>query len=198
MGDLREPGQLGGRLTLLRPDTLHGPARQVYERLLALVRPESAEAGYRAVLDDGRLIGPFNAMLRTPELTDGMGGWVAQVSDSGIDPVVRETVILTVGATYAAPFEVYAHTAAARAGLDEETIGAVLHGVVLRHASRRVRLAHRLATALVGSRVVSDELYTEVVDEFGVEQAIAILHLIGQYQLVSSLLVFFDVPAPTS
>ena len=192
------PDQLGGRLPLLRPERLDGPTRELHRRLTALVGPESAEAGYRAILDDGRLLGPFNAMLYTPALTAGLAQWTAQIAASGMDTQVREAIILTIGGQWQAPFEVYAHTAAARsAGLSEQTIAALLEGRLPPDASPQVSLAQRLTLALVGSHAVPAELYQDVIDVFGVDGTIACLHLMAQYQLISSLLVTFQVPVPT-
>lgn len=192
-----DPDSLGGRLALLRPDQLQGRSLELYRRLSALVGPEAAEAGYRAQLEDGRLLGPFNAMLMNPALTEGLAQWIGQITAARIDPQIREAIILTIGQRWNAAFEIYAHTANARtAGLDEATIGALLAGQVPKHASRHVQLAHRLTLALITDHAVPDPLYQDLIRGFGVEQTISCLHLIGQYQFISSLLVLFDVPAP--
>ncbi|MBN0048505.1 hypothetical protein JS756_31295 [Streptomyces actuosus] len=45
-------------------------------------------------------------------------------------------------------------------------------------------------------REVADQLYHEAVDLFGEPGMITVLCLIGQYQLISSILVCFQVPVP--
>jgi hypothetical protein len=66
---------LGGRLALLAADDLDAAQREVYDGLAQTVVPEAAQHGFTARLDDGRFIGPFNAMLRPPAITMGMGAW---------------------------------------------------------------------------------------------------------------------------
>jgi phenylpyruvate tautomerase PptA (4-oxalocrotonate tautomerase family) len=60
---------LGGRLPLLPPDALDEAQRALRDRLQATRARNAEEAGYTAVLPDGRFIGPFNALLRTPHST---------------------------------------------------------------------------------------------------------------------------------
>jgi 4-carboxymuconolactone decarboxylase len=188
---------LGGRLPLLPPGAMGERQRAVYDELTRLVVPEAAEGGFVARLDDGRFIGPFNAMLRAPELTAAFGQWVAGIFAAGIDPQARQAVILTVGAAWQAEYELYAHqAAAAEAGLPAEAIAAIVADAAPAGLSSEADLARRLARAVVRDRSVPDALYRQCTEVFGVGGAIALLHLIGQYQLVSSLLVFFAVPSP--
>lgn len=70
------PSRLGGRLALLSNDSLDDAQRRVHEQLEQLTGPESKREGYVSQLGDGRFIGPFNAMLRVPQLTAGFGSWV--------------------------------------------------------------------------------------------------------------------------
>lgn len=189
--------QLGGRLTLLSPDELDEAATIIHQRIIALVGPEAAAAGYRAHLEDGRLLGPFNALLHAPALTDGLARWTSQIGAAGIDQRVRETIILTVGQHWGAPFEIYAHTAGARtAGLSERTITALLEREPVRGTSRDIALAQELTLVLLEERTVPDDLYTDLDRQFGVETIIACLHLVAQYQFISSILVTFEIPAP--
>ena len=193
------PERLGGRLPLLKPAQLDDQQQAVYEQLQRLVVPESEQAGYVAQLADGRLIGPFNAMLRAPDLTAGFGGWVSAIAQAGIAEDVRQVVILTVGAAWRADYEMYAHTAAARtAGLPDAAIEAILTGTSPSGLTAEASLAHDLVRTLLETRDVPDLIYGECLRVFGETATIAILSLVGQYQLVSSLLVCFRVPAVTT
>lgn len=189
--------QLGGRLTLLAPGTLNVEQRQVYEALCDLVVPESEEGGFTARMPDGRLIGPFNALLRTPRLTAGFGQWVGSINAGGLAADVRETVILTIGAQWGAVYEIYAHRAAgAAAGLPTAAIDAILDGDDPAGLSPAAVLAHRLTRALIVEHAVADTLYAESCAQFGHTGLLTVLGLIAQYQFISSVLVCFDVPVP--
>lgn len=188
---------LGGRLPLLSPDALDEEQRAVHARL-RVTRLRSAEgAGYTAALPDGRLIGPFNVMLRNPRIARPLLEWAQAIAGSGIPADVREVVILTVAAHWRAEYALYAHTAGAeRAGVPETAIAALRHGDTPRGLRAEADLAHRVAGALVRHHQVSDELYAEAVAVFGTEGLVALVNLIGQYLNTCALLACFQVPAP--
>lgn len=191
--------RLGGRLGLLPPNTLSGEQRQVYDALCDLVVPEADQGGFTARLPDGRLIGPFNALLRNPHLTMGYGQWVRAITAGGLPADVREAIILTVGAEWGAEYEIYAHRAAgSAAGLPAAAIEAILSGAAPAGLSPVAQLAYRLAHALVVDHSVPEALYAEARAEFGEAGLLTVLGLIGQYQLISSVLICFDVPVPVS
>lgn len=121
--------RLGGRLALLNPAVLDDQQRQVYQALMRTVVPEAAESGFTARLEDGRFIGPFNALLRVPAIALGLGQSAAQIARSGIADDVRQAVILTVGGAWSADFEIDAHRSAARAvGLPADAVDAIIAG----------------------------------------------------------------------
>lgn len=189
--------RLGGRLPLLAPADLDEEQQQVYDALTRTVVPEAAESGFTARLDDGRFIGPFNAMLRVPRIAAGLGQWTGQIARSGLAADVRQVVILTVGAAWSAEYEIDAHTSAARVtGVRDEAITAILQGRRPPALSEEADVAHRLTISLLDDHVVPDGLYREATAAFGEAGVIAILCLIGQYQLISSILVSFQVPVP--
>ncbi|MEU3281275.1 carboxymuconolactone decarboxylase family protein [Streptomyces antibioticus] len=193
----RGPDRLGGRLALLAPDVLDGAQMQVYRVLEQMVVPEAAHDGFTVRLSDGRFIGPFNALLRVPDLAMGLGQFTAEVTTAGLAEDVRQAVILTVGAAWSAPYEIEAHRRAARtAGLPETAIAAIIRGEAPSGLGRQAATAQRLAAALMKQREVPDGLYREAVDLLGEPGIITVLCLIGQYQLISSILVCFQVPVP--
>jgi 4-carboxymuconolactone decarboxylase len=188
---------LGGRLALLAPAGLDTSQRRLYDELTARVLPEAAEGGFVARLDDGRFIGPFNALLRVPAVAAGLGEWTTQISRAGLADEVRQAVILTVGAAWSAEYEIEAHTSAARvAGLPDRAIDAILTGTPPTGLSDEANIAHRVTACLLTAHALADDLYQRAVATFGEAGLIAILCLIGQYQTISSILVCFQVPAP--
>ncbi|MEU0503507.1 carboxymuconolactone decarboxylase family protein [Nocardia sp. NPDC005998] len=195
---IENPDHLGGRLPLRYPHQLGTDQRAVHEALSNLVVPEGHHSGFTTRLADGRFIGPFNAMLRNPRITAGFGEWVRAIVETGLPEEVRQAVILTVAAHWRAPYEIYAHTAAARtAGISDAAIDAILGGTPPTDLTPAAASAQRLATSLLRHHDVPDELYGELHGLFGEPGMIALLALLGQYQTVSSLLITFRVPAPT-
>ncbi len=188
---------LGGRLALLAPDDLDAAQREVYDALTQIVVPEAAEHGFTAQLDDGRYVGPFNALLRVPSIAMAMGAWTGRIATSGIAADVRQAVILTVGAAWSADYEIDAHRSAARAvGLADEAIDAIVGQKPPTGLSHDADIAHRLTRRLLTHQGVSDTLYHQAIAAFGETGLVALLCLIGQYQTISSILVCFEVPVP--
>lgn len=190
-------GRLGGRLALLWPSALDPDQRRVYDALTAMVVPEAEHGGFTARLADGRFIGPFNVLLRVPAIALGLGQWTAQIARSGLPDDVRQVVILTVGAAWAAEYEVDAHVAAARAvRLPDAAVEAIVQGRSPAGLGDAADVAYRLTVSLLSERDVPDELYRQALGSFGEGGLVAVLCLIGQYQTISSLLTCFQVPAP--
>lgn len=189
--------RLGGRLALLWPADLDSDQQQVYDALAAMVLPEAAEGGFTARLADGRFIGPFNALLRVPSIALSLGRWTGQIARSGLPDDVRQVVILTVGAAWAAEYEIDAHIAAARAvGLPDAAVAAIVQRRLPAGLGQAANVAHRLTAALLTEHDVPEELYRQAVGIFGEAGLVTVLCLIGQYQTISSLLTCFRVPAP--
>jgi 4-carboxymuconolactone decarboxylase len=190
---------LGGRIALHDPDALVGAQRQAYRQMMEHTVPAAERAGFVAALPDGRLIGPFNGFLLVPEIAAGFGVWVtAEAQVGGLPEDVRQVVILTVGASWQADYELYAHRAAARgAGLPSAVTDALASGREPVGLSAAATSAHRFTRALVVDHDVPDDVYGSAVAAFGAAGVAAMVHLIGHYLTISALLVAFQVPAPT-
>ena len=189
--------QLGGRLALLPVDRLTDEQRRVHDRMIQTRIRRGTQAGYRASLADGRLIGPFNALLRVPGIATAQLDWVQAISVAGPPADVREVAILTVAAHWPPGYVSYAHTIAARAaGVDHLAVQTLAAGETPDSLTRPQSLAHRLAHRLVERQDVPDELYQPLVECFGEAGTVALVLLIGQYLVTSALLTCFRVPAP--
>lgn len=190
--------ELGGRLPLLDVASMDDAQAEVYTALSGLVLAEAEQGDFLARTADGRFVGPFNGMLRNPGITRGFGGLVAAVGNAGLSAEVREAVILTVGVAWKADYEIYAHTHAAEAaGLSEQSVRAILAGEHPSGLGTEAAVAQRLTSCLVNHHQVAAGVYAEAVTTFGESGVMSLLGLIAQYQLVSSVLVCFDVPVPT-
>jgi len=190
--------ELGGRLRLLPVDELDPAQAALHARLLTTRLARADDAGYRAVLPDGRLLGPFNGFLRTPAISGPQLDWAQAIYAGGLPDDVREASILTVGAQWEAAYVLYAHSLAARkAGIRDQDIDALCSarrepaGV-----SPEAKFAHRLTVAIVRDHDVPDDLYGEVVETFGEPATVTLVALVGQYLATSALLTCFRVPAP--
>src|ERR1700679_2029389 len=83
------------------------------------------KGGYlQSSTSDGRLIGPFNPLLYSPEMSSAsLDFQLAEAKSTSLDARVRQVVILAVGAVWKAPYEIDAHAAVARKlGFSEEDI----------------------------------------------------------------------------
>jgi 4-carboxymuconolactone decarboxylase len=112
---------LGGRLSLVHPTTLTGAQRELFDVAMATVVPSVNGASFQSTTGVGRLIGPFNPFLLNPGVASKLLDLqFAEQSQTSLSERVRQVMILAVGATWAADYELYGHSAVARkAGISE-------------------------------------------------------------------------------
>lgn len=189
---------LGGRLTLLAPDDLSSDQKKLYKQLQSTMVPWAKKSGFQAETFDEKLIGPFNPMLRSPDIaTAVMGVNSAEEKHTSLSEKVRQVVILTVGAVWQAAYELYAHTAVAeKAGFDEATIQALVAGQKPASLSQDEAVAYDITHTLATAHQLSESLYEQAIVTFGEKGVADLVFLAGQYMTISALLNTFAVPAP--
>ena len=189
---------LGGRLALADRTALDDPARELFDDITATAVPWAQRSGFMASTTDGRLIGPFNPCLLNPGLAAAfLKLQAAEQQCTSLDERIRQVVILTVGAVWDAPYELYAHSAAARhAGLSEPVIAELVAGREPQALPQDQRVAHRLARALSTAHQVDEALYDQAVQQFGSAGVFDITALTGIYHTVCGILNAFTIPAP--
>ena len=191
---------LGGRLPLLNPTGLDAEQRGLYAILEHAQIARAKATGYVAALDDGRLVGPFNAMLRHPQLAHGLGDWVSTITKSSkeyLSPSAREVVILTVGVHWKADYVIYAHSASAyQAGVSDANLQAILQGHEPGQLSREAFLARSLALRFIKQERVEPALYSDLLQQFGEKGILTLIALIAQYIHTSCVLTCFEIPVP--
>ena len=98
--------------------------------MTATAVPLAEAAHFQARTDDGQLIGPFNAVLLSPDIASSfMQLQYAEAQHTSLTERTRQVVILTVGAVWQAAYELYAHSAAGRqAGLSDDAIATLAGG----------------------------------------------------------------------
>ena len=189
---------LGGRLPLLQPDELTTEQRRLYDYLQSSKVPWADRAEFRSRLPDGRMIGPFNGFLFSPDIAQGFNDWVdAETEHSSLSPTVRQVIILTVGQIWNSPYEVYAHVRVARTtDLPDQAIDYLVDGREPVGTSVEEITAHRFVRALVVDHAVNDDLYGQAVEVFGNRGIVDLVHLTGQYLATCALLNAFEIPRP--
>jgi 4-carboxymuconolactone decarboxylase len=189
---------LGGRLALLSPEKLDSDQEDLYDHLQDSMVPWAKKSGFRATTYDDRLIGPFNAMLRSPLISKALLDVTAtEGKETSLSKKVREVVILTVGAAWQAAYELYAHVAVGQSvGHDAATVQALAAGQKPASLTPEESVAYDFTQRLATRHQIDDELYEQAIVTFGEKGVVDMIYLAGQYMTISGLLNTFAVPAP--
>jgi len=189
---------LGGRLPLADPAKLAPAQRELYDHLMGTWVVFTDKVGGRSTTEDGRLIGPFNALLLHPEVTAKLLEFqVAESTNTSLSPSVREVVIIVLGYVYDAEYELYAHKLVGRAiGLADDHVVALSAGDIPEDLGEHEKLAARLTHAMATRHHIDDELYQEAESAFGAKGLFDIAAVMGLYHTVCTMLTLFEVPAP--
>jgi 4-carboxymuconolactone decarboxylase len=196
---MNEPARpLGGRLPLADPATLTAAQRELYDQLIGSWVVFTDKLDIRSMTEDGRLIGPFNALLLHPEVSAKLLEFqAAESANTSLSPGVREVVIIVLGSVYRADYELYAHGSVARtAGLADDHVAALSGGDIPAGLDEDQRLAARLTYALATRHHIDDELYREAESAFGPKGLFDIAAVMGAYHTICTMLTLFEVPAP--
>jgi 4-carboxymuconolactone decarboxylase len=189
---------LGGRIPLSEPAELTVSQQSLYKLISETAVPWANASGFVAKVDEGRLIGPFNVVLESPDLGAAFLQFQsAEEKMTTLSERVRQVVILTVGSVWKAPYELYAHSAVTRtAGLPEEDVQALARGDVATALSEKERTAQKFTKQLAIERTISQDSFDQAKAAFGIRGIVDMVFLAGCYETVCSLLNTFAVPAP--
>src|SRR5260370_17071777 len=191
---------LGGRLPLLDPKELAPAQAKLYKVMENTLIAWGNQSGFVVKTRDGKFIGPFNPSLYSPGITAGFSKFMdAELKNTKLDKRTRQIVILTVGAVWNSPYELYAHSAEARkVGLPEGAIQALASGESPAAVTSNDLFAPRFARQLNAEHRVNDDLYRKSKQAFGEEGLVDMIYLIGIYLVTCALLNGFEIPAPVS
>jgi 4-carboxymuconolactone decarboxylase len=144
------------------------------------------------------LRGPFNALLRSPELCDLVQRVGAYVRYSSAIPArLNELAILMAGRKWTAQYEFYAHRKLAiEAGLKIEICDAIAAGKRPAAMQDDETAVYDFCTELLGTGQVSDGSYKRIADKYGERGVIDLIGAVGYYSLVSLVLNVDGVPLP--
>jgi len=146
----------------------------------------------------GGMRGPFESLLRRPELCDRVQHLGAYCRfDSVLDRDVAELAIILTGKHWKAQFEFWAHARLAReAGLPEPIIEAIRAGTPIETDNPSYRAVYDFVTEYFATNRVSDAAYERARAALGEEGIVDLVGLVGYYSLVSFTLNVFEVGLP--
>ena len=177
-------GMSGNRFKPLTWETLN-PAQ--------LKMVESVMTGKR-----GSMQGPYNVLLRSPELGNLAQQFGAHTRfNSSLPLALNELAILMVARFWTCQFVWWAHRQiACEAGLDETLIQAIASGTNPQNLSADIAAIHDFCDELLKTRAVSDEPYAAAVKLFGEAGVVDLIGTMGYYMLVCMSLNVDQYPLP--
>jgi 4-carboxymuconolactone decarboxylase len=142
--------------------------------------------------------GPFNVLLRSPEVGDLIQQFGAQMRfHSSLPRKLNEMAIIITARHWTAQYEWNAHrAAAAQAGLSESIIQAIATGRRPASMDPDETAIYNFATELLNTKQVSDPVFETAKARFGERGVVDLINVMGYYQLVSMLLNVDRYPLP--
>jgi 4-carboxymuconolactone decarboxylase len=174
----------GGRFAPLTLDKMTSEQKTMVNNLLT---------GERKTAD-----GPFNVLLRSPEMGDAAQKLGAQLRfHSSLPDKLRELAIITTGRYWNAQYEWYAHKRLAlQAGVSQATVDAIAAGKRPASMSADEEVVYNFATELLNTKQVSDATFAAAKSKLGERGVVDMIGLVGYYNLVSMLLNVDQYPLP--
>jgi alkylhydroperoxidase family enzyme len=185
-----------GRLPWLTRAELDASQGALHESITG--GPRAQTRAFPMTDEEGRLYGPFNAMMFEPVV----GAVVSELGvairyRSLIPDRMREVAICEVAATCRSEFEWFAHAAIARGlRVSEPDLDAIRTGGETTGLEPDETLARRLAHELVTKRDLGDADYAQGVERLGLGVLVDLVFLVGFYATISTTLATFRVPLP--
>lgn len=174
----------GGRFKPLTAEELTPQQRALVDHIMS---------GERASMD-----GPFNVLLRSPELGDAAQKLGARIRfHSSLPGKLNEFAILITGRYWNAQFEFFAHRKLAiAAGLAPAVVDALAAGKTPPAMDADERAVFHFSTELLNTHRVSDKSFNAVRGRFGERAAVDLIGVLGYYCLVSMILNVDQYPLP--
>ena len=186
-----------GRLPWPAPEELDAEARAVHEAIAGGPRAAGPRL-FAMSTAEGRLEGPFNAMLSAPSVgmaLQELGAAIryrTQLSDR-----CREIAILIVAAHHRSDYEWYAHEAVGRAaGLDDAEIAALRECRSAGSFDAAEQAMVDLALSLAARREVDDAVMERAIETLGLPGVTEAVVLIGYYETLDLLMRAWQTPLP--
>ncbi|GAA2089065.1 carboxymuconolactone decarboxylase family protein [Actinomadura alba] len=186
-----------GRLPPLDPHLLDEAQGEVYGAITGGPRADRSAAPSN-IDADGRLRGPFNAMLYSPAVGLPLQELGAALRfRTGFTSREREIATLVVAAHERSDFEWYAHERLGRAaGLSEGELTALRCGDDPVFADARERVVHEATRQLIADGDLGDPLYVEAAAVLGRAGMVELVTLVGYYAALALQMRLFRVVVP--
>jgi 4-carboxymuconolactone decarboxylase len=184
------------RLPLIHPSDLDPLQRELYDDMRAGIA--TGFSAFRTVMDDGAMIGPWNASVHHPAI--GRASWelTKAVNAMGVLPdSAKEVAILVVGGFHKASYEIYAHVAVAeRLGMPLARISSLVANLKPADLAADEAVAFDVAYLLSRGGPLPEPTWRRAVEAFGDLGAAQLVYFIALYGFVSTTLNGFDAPTP--
>jgi 4-carboxymuconolactone decarboxylase len=177
-------GRSQARFKVLGESDMTGAQRKVYEEIASGPR--------------GGVRGPFNALLRSPELADRAQKFGEYVRfNTSLPERLKEFAILITARYWTAQYEWHSHHAhALKAGLDPRLAAELALWKRPTGMKDDEAAVHDFCRELHEKKAVSESAYAAVVKHFGERGAVDLIGVIGYYTLVSMILNVDRHPLP--
>lgn len=142
--------------------------------------------------------GPFNALLRSPEMGDLAQQFGASMRfNSSIPRKLNELAIIMVARHWTSQYEWVAHhRAALQAGLSPAIADAIAQGKRPTGMQKDEEAVYTFCSELLTTKQVSDATFAAVKDLFGERGVVDLIGVMGWYEMVSMLLNVDRYPLP--
>lgn len=142
--------------------------------------------------------GPFNVLLRSPEMGDLAQKFGAAMRfHSSLPRRLNEMAILITARHWTSHYEWYVHRRAAQeAGLEQAIIEAIAAGRRPAAMDGEAQAVYDFCTELLTAKQVGDGTFAAVKERFGERGVVDLVGVTGYYQLVSMLLNVDGYPLP--
>ncbi len=172
------------RIELLSPDSMSPEQLRVHDSIVRGPR--------------GRIQGPLRAALHNPELAERWSAFGELLRyRTSLTRRQCELAILVTGRHCQSAFEWYAHRLEAeRAGINAETIEALLRQVEPTGLDAVEEVVVRFARELNALKSVSDATYADALRLLGTTTVVELTALIGYYTMVAMTLNAHEIPLP--
>jgi len=184
-------GEPDGRLTRLTRDEISPEARGLWDAI--------AEGRGGAVDAEGRMSGPFNVWLQSPQAGRhllALGGSLRE--ETVLDRSLNELAVCVSTAYWRANFPFIRHAAAARkSGIADSVLDALAAGERPTFEDDQHELTYQVASSVVRTSGLSTSLHARALSVLGERQLVEVVLVCGWYTLVSFAVNAFEVPTAT-
>lgn len=141
--------------------------------------------------------GPFNVMLRSPEMGDAAQQLGAFSRFNTMPGRLRELAIIMTARFWTSHYEWYVHKEAAlREGLDPAIVDAIANGETPAGMDADETVVYDLVSELLYDRRVSDATFETAVTALGERGVVDVVGIVGYYGMVSLFLNIDEYPLP--